>query len=57
MNYCKVSQAQAKTTELTWLNARGSGAGSVQLHGTKKRLAKGKELNALVTNAVKEVLK
>ena len=57
MNYCKVSQAQAKTTELTWLNARGSGAGSVQLHGTKKRLAKGKELNSLVTNAVKEVLK
>ena len=40
----------------TCSNARGDSAGRVRFQGAKKRLSKGKELNALVANLVKEVL-
>ena len=41
----------------TWLTAHGSGVGRLRLQGNKKCLYKGQELNDLVANAVKEVLK
>ena len=41
----------------TWLTARSGGAGRVRFQGAKKRPDKGKELNALVYNVVKGVLK
>ena len=42
--------------KLNWLTACGCGAGCVRFQGTKKLTAEGKELNALVANAVKSVL-
>ena len=56
MNLCKVMLEQAKAMKSTWLTARGGGAGRVRFQGDKKRPAEGKELSALVANAVKEVL-
>ena len=47
---------QTKAMKSTWLTARGDGAVRVRFQGTKKSLAKGEELNALVANAVKAVL-
>ena len=57
MNPCKVVQAQTKAMKSTWSTARGGGVVCVRFQGTKKRLAEGKELNDLVTNTVKEILK
>ena len=57
MNSCNVVLAQAKATKLTWSTASGSRAGHVRLQSVKKCLAKGEDLNALVTNEVKEVMK
>ena len=57
MNSCKVILAQAKAISLTWLNACGGSAGHVIFQGAKKRPAEVEELNALVSNAVKEVIK
>ena len=57
MNLFKVMQAQAKARNSTWLTAHGGGSGCMQLQGAKKRLFEGKELNALVTNAVKKFIK
>ena len=54
MNFCKVMQAQDKDTQLTWLNARCGITVHVSFQSTKKRLAEGQELNALVANTVKE---
>ena len=56
MNSGKVILAQAKSMKSTWSAAHGGGVGCVRFQGTKKRLAEGKELNALVTNAAKVVL-
>ena len=56
MNLCKAMQAQAKAMRLTWLNACDGRAGYVRFQGAKKRLAKVKEMNALVSNVVKEVI-
>ena len=50
-------QAQTKDTKPTWLTAPGGRAGCMQLQGIKKRLSKGQEMNALVENALKEVIK
>ena len=57
MNSCKVMLAQSKGMKSTWSTARGSGAGCVKFQGDKKRPAKGNDLNALVVNTVKLVLK
>ena len=57
MNLCKVMMAQAKAMKSTWLTARRVYTGCVRFQDNKKRLAKVKELNALVANAVKEALK
>ena len=57
MNLCKVMLAQSKGMKSTWSTARGSGAGCVKFQGDKKRPAKGNDLNALVVNTVKLVLK
>ena len=57
INLCKVVQSEVKAMKLSWLTARGSGAGCVRFQGTMKRPAKGEELNALVTNALKEIIK
>ena len=47
---------QSKAVNSTLLTSRGSGAGRVRFQGAKERPAEGKELNALVSNAVKAVL-
>ena len=57
MNLCKVIMAQTKVMKSTWSTACGRGAGRVRFQGAKKRPAEGKELNGLVSNSVKEVLK
>ena len=57
MNLCKVMQEQSKAMKLTWSTDCGSGACYVRFQGAKKRPAKGQELNALLVNVVKEVLK
>ena len=57
INSCKVIQAQSKSMKFTWLTARGGEAGHVRFQVARKRPVKDKELNALVTNAVKQVLK
>ena len=56
MNSFKFILAQAKAMKSTWLTACGSGTGSVRFQGTTKLPAEGKELNAIVANAVKAVL-
>ena len=50
-------QSQAKAPKLTCLTARGNIEGFVKFQGTNKYPYKGEELNSLVTNAVKEILK
>ena len=50
-------QAQAKVMKLTWLNAHGGKSGHVWFQGVKNLPEEGKDLNALVTNAVKDNLK
>ena len=57
MNSCKVMLAQAKSMKLTWLDACGSGAGRVRFQGAKNIPAEGEDMNALASNAVKEVIK
>ena len=47
----------SRAMKSTWLTARGGGAVSVRFQGAKKRPGEGEELHALVSNAVKEVLK
>ena len=49
--------AQAKAMNSTWLTACGGGAVRVKFQGAKKRLDEGKDINALVANALKSVLK
>ena len=49
--------AQAKAMKSDFLTAHGGGAGCIRLQGAKKRRAEGKDLNTLVYNAVKEVIK
>ena len=56
MNLCKVILAQSKAMKLNWSTACGGGAGCVRFHGAKKRPSEGKDLNALVVNALKAVL-
>ena len=53
MNSYKAMLEQAKSMKSAWSTARGGGAGRVRSQVAKKRPAKGKELNALVANAVK----
>ena len=50
-------QAQAKAIKSTWSAACGNGSGCIRFQGTNKRPDEGEELNALVTSAVKEILK
>ena len=57
MNSCKVMLAQSKGMKSTWSTARCSGTGRVKFQGAKERPAKGNDLNALVVNTVKLVLK
>ena len=57
MNSCKAILAQEKAIKLTWSTARRGGAGRVRSQGAKKRLYKGEELNALVSNAVNKFFK
>ena len=57
MIFCKLMQAQSKGMKSTWSTARCSGTGRVKFQGDKKRPAKGNDLNALVVNTVKLVLK
>ena len=57
MNSCKAMQAQSKSMKSNWPTACGGGAGRVRFQGTKKRPDKGKQLNALSDNTVKEVIK
>ena len=57
INSCKFMLAQSKAIKSTCLTAHGGGAGRVTFHGAKNLPAEGKELNALVTNTVKKVLK
>ena len=57
MKSCKFMLVQAKSRNLTWLTTCDSGAGRVRFQGTRKRQAKGEELNSLVINAVIEVMK
>ena len=47
---------QSKAMKSTCLTDIGSGTGRLRFQGTKKRPAKGEELNSLVANAVKSVL-
>ena len=49
--------AQAKSMKLTWSTACRGVAGCLRFQGAKKRPAKVEDLNDLVTNAVKVVLK
>ena len=48
--------AQAKATKSTLSTTCGGGAGCVRFQSAKKRPYEGKEMNALVVNAVKLVL-
>ena len=57
MNLCKIMLAQVKYMKLICSNACGGSAGHVTFQGAKKRPAEGEELNALVVNGIKEVLK
>ena len=57
MNFFTFMLAQSKAMKSTCSTARGGGAGLVRFQGAKKRPAEGKDLNYLVSNAVKEVLK
>ena len=57
MNSCKIMMAQAKSMKQTWLTACGGGAGCVNFQGANRRPEEGRDLNALVSNALKEVLK
>ena len=56
MKLCKVILEQSKAMKLTWSTACSGGAGRVRFQGDKKRPDKGKDLNALVSNTVKEVI-
>ena len=47
-------QAQDKGKKLTWLTVRCVKTVHVWFQSTKKRLAEGQDLNALVANTVKE---
>ena len=53
INLCKVVQSEVKAMKLTWLTARGSGAGRVRFQGTKNCPTEGQELNDIVANTVK----
>ena len=57
MKSCKFILAQVKAMKSTWSTDRCRGACRIRFQGAKKRLDKGEELNALVSNKVKEVLK
>ena len=57
INSCKVMMEQAKSMKLTWSTACRRVAGCLRFQGAKKRPAKVEDLNDLVTNAVKVVLK
>ena len=57
MNLCKLILEQAKAMKPTWSTACGSGVGRLMFQGTKKPLDEYKDLNALVSNGVKEILK
>ena len=46
-------QSEVKAMKLSWLTARGSGAGRMRFQGTKNRPAKGQDLNNIVANTVK----
>ena len=50
--------AQSKSMNSAWSSARGAGggAGCIMFQGAKKSPAEGKELDALVANAVKYIL-
>ena len=54
---CKVMQVQDKYMKQTRSAACGGGAGYMRFQGTKKLLTEGQQLNALVANTVKEVIK
>ena len=53
MNSYNVMLAKSKATKSTWSTARSGSACCVRFQGAQKRLSKGEDLNALVTNAVK----
>ena len=56
-NFFKVMQEQTKAIMLTWSTTSGGRAGCVRFQVAKKRSADGEDLNELMTNVVKEVLK
>ena len=57
MNSWKVILEQTKAMKFTWSTARGGSAGHIRFQGAKKRPAEGKDLNAILYNAVIEVIK
>ena len=57
MDSCKIIMEQAKAMNSTCSTACGGGAGRVRFQGAKKFPDKGEDLNALVYNKLKEVLK
>ena len=57
MNLCKVMLPQAKAMKLTWSTDRSGGAGRVRFQGNNNLPAKIKDMNSLVSNAVKEFIK
>ena len=57
MNLCKVMLAQSKAMKPNLLTAHGGSTGRVRFQGAKKRPAEGEEINDIVSNAVKKVLK
>ena len=57
MNSCKVVLAQSRYMKLTWLTARGGGAGRLRFQVAKKRPVKGEDINSLVSKALKEDIK
>ena len=56
MDLCKFMEAQSKYMKLTWLDNCRERAGCVRFAVAKKRLYKGEDLNALVSNTVAQVL-
>ena len=57
MNSFNVMQTQARAMKLNWFTLHGSGSDSMHFQGAKKRSDEVQDMNALVANALKEVLK
>ena len=57
MNLCNSMLAKAKYIKLNCSASRGSSAVPVRFQGAKKRPGEGKDLNSIVSNAVKEFIR